>query len=337
MPLANPNATGPQRAAAITSIAAAASAPGGAVGNTNSAVQAYAILTNPNASTEDQAAALAAVGIRGAQANSILAATPANSAVAALAVFNTAKNWKDMNNVQRAASVMQTGHAVYSSIAAANAQSGVIMNFAPGAGAGFLPAAGVAAGMYTGMEQGKGIGRIAKGDKLSAVQQAALFAPTGGASAVYNHARKLFGGDGDKYKTESKNLQRLKGKGINIPQSLIDSMPSHGRGKDELVRKDLPDDFIGTDANGDWVNNKFAQSRDVKDLRATDIVNYSAFAEEYPDWFDRPLDERLQIADEYLKTKAVKEGHGTITLDHERYGRRGSYMKDNLGVDMRAA
>lgn len=324
--IANPNATAPQRAAAITSIAAAASAPGSIAGNTNSAVQAYAILTNPHASPEDKAAALAAVGIRGAQANSILNAAPGNAAIAALAVFQTAKNWNQMSNVQRAAAVMQTGHAVYNGIAAANQSSGVIMNFAPGAGGGFLGAAGVAAGAYTGMEQFKGIGNIIKGDKLTPFQQGALFAGTGGLSVVYNHAAKLFG-DGDKWKTESKNLHRLKDKGIFIPDNLLNSMPTKGRSKDELVRKDLPDDFIGTDANGEWVNNKFARSRDVKDLRATDIVNYSAFADEYNDWFDRPLDERLQIADAYLKAKAVKEGKGTITLDHERYARRSDYKK----------
>ena len=329
--LANPNATGPQRAAAVTSIAAAASGPGGVAGNTNSAVQAYAILTNPNAKPEDKAAALAAIGIRGAQANSILNAAPGNAAIAALQVFQTAKNWGEMSNVQRAVSVMQTGHAVYSAISAANAGSGVIMNF--GAGAPALgPAAIVPAAIYSGYQQFTGIQAVAKGNKLDTQQKIALTNTITWPVVVYDYAKNLFG-DGDKWKTESRNLQRLKDKGIFIPQNLLESMPTKGRSKDELVRKDLPDDFIGTDADGNWVNNKFANDRDVKNLRATDVVNYSAFADEYPDWYERPLDERMQIADNYLKAGAVKEGKGSIKLDHDKYNSRDEESIKNILKD----
>lgn len=130
----------------------------------------------------------------------------------------------------------------------------------------------------------------------------------------------MFGGDEDKWKTEGQNLVKLHEKGVYVPENLMASMPTSGRELEDLIVKDLPRDFIGRDSNGNWVNNKFASSRDVKDLRPEDIVNYSAFAENDPDWFRKPLEERLVFADNALKSNAVKEGHGTIKVDFKKVG-----------------
>lgn len=59
---------------------------------------------------------------------------------------------------------------------------------APGTvGASFLPAMGVAAGAYTGMQQFGGAKNAFQGKKLSGMQQAALALPTFGMSLLWNH------------------------------------------------------------------------------------------------------------------------------------------------------
>jgi len=136
-----------------------------------------------------------------------------------------------------------------------------------------------------------------------------------GAGALYGLATSLFGGDGDKWKTEKNNLNDLRDSGVYIPDNLLASMPTKGRSKDELINHSLPPDFIGFSPDGTWVNNKFAQSRDVSDLRAEDIVNYSAFAEHDPNWFHMNMQDRLDIANQALQVGAVKEGKGSISID----------------------
>lgn len=65
---------------------------------------------------------------------------------------------------------------------------------APGSmGAGFLPAAGVAAGALTGGLQAKGLYDAAKGDSMNFASQAALALPTFGLSFAYNPIKKMFG------------------------------------------------------------------------------------------------------------------------------------------------
>lgn len=122
------------------------------------------------------------------------------------------------------------------------------------------------------------------------------------------------------WKKERKKLDKLAESGTYIPPGLVESMPTKRRKLEELIRKDVPADFVGRDANGAWVNNQFAKTRDVKDLRGEDIVNYSAFAEQDPSWFTRPLEERLVIANDRLAAGAVKEHHGTIDVDFQKGG-----------------
>jgi hypothetical protein len=55
-----------------------------------------------------------------------------------------------------------------------------------------LPAAGIAAGAYTGFQQAKGVYDAFKGEDLDWQQQAALALPTFGASFLYNPVKDLF-------------------------------------------------------------------------------------------------------------------------------------------------
>lgn len=116
-------------------------------------------------------------------------------------------------------------------------------------------------------------------------------------------------GDEDRFKTEGNRLQKLKEQGVNVPQSILDSMPSRGRSKEELIalENSRPDG-----------NALFAGSRKESDLRPQDIVGYATFAENDPKWFEKPLEEQLKVADQALKAGAVREHHGTIDVDFSK-------------------
>ena len=185
-----------------------------------------------------------------------------------------------------------------------------------------LSSAGYAAGAYTGMKQGQGLLEAAKGDKMGWQEQAALALPTFGLSLLYNPARDYFGfGNKHHWKDEKNDLNDLAKKGVYVPENLIASMPNKAQGAHAGFRTDqgLAADYIGRDQQGNWVNNKFAQSRNVADLRPEDIVNFSTFAENDPDWFKKPLDQRLTIAQQALDAGAVREGHGQVKVDWNKF------------------
>lgn len=194
---------------------------------------------------------------------------------------------------------------------------------APGTvGASYLPAMGYVAGAYTGYQQFQGLKNAVKDEDMSFQQQAALALPTFGASFLYNPVRHMF--DKNEWKQERNSLNRLKDDGVFIPDNLLESMPTKGRKLNSLIRRDLADDFVGQDPDGNWVNNKFAHSRDVKDLQPTDIVNYSAFAEHDPQWFTKPMEERLAVAQQALAAGAVSEGKGSIKVDFKKLEQPGT-------------
>jgi hypothetical protein len=198
------------------------------------------------------------------------------------------------------------------------------------AATGALGAAGMAAGAY-GVGQayknkdplggalsgaGMGLGASALGTSLALSWVPGIgWMAAGG--ALLGLGAGLLGkmGDKDEWKKEQKKFQKLGEAGIYVPENLLAEMPTRGRSKEELIRQDKPIDFIGRDEQGQWVNNKFAETRNEADLRPEDIVNYAAFAEKDPEWFKKPLDQRLAEADRVLKAGAVREAKGSITID----------------------
>ena len=154
-----------------------------------------------------------------------------------------------------------------------------------------------------------------KGDKISMGAGLALAIPTGGLSLL----PALFGNKHE-WKTEKNKLNKLKDKGVYIPEGLAAANLNKAQGRNAGYRQELAPDFVGRDSEGNWVNNKFAKSRNVADLHPEDIVNYAAFAEKDPDWFKKPLDQRLQVADQALRAGAVSEGKGSIKVDWKKVG-----------------
>lgn len=125
-------------------------------------------------------------------------------------------------------------------------------------------------------------------------------------------------GDKDMYKTEGKRLGKLLKQGVDIPEWLQGPRwLKKGRSKQDLINPYLPKDFIGKDPKYGWTNNKFAESRNVADLRPEDIWGYSAFFDRYGnDWLKKFSEQqRRDIAQSALNRGAVREHHGTIDID----------------------
>jgi len=162
----------------------------------------------------------------------------------------------------------------------------------------------------------KGVKDLAQGKKSDPATRGVTAMSTFGFSEV---ARALgLGSDKDEWKTEQNRGQELAKKGVTGWDQLMANAPklTKGRSKDELTRKDLAADFVGKDSQGAWVNNKFAQSRNEKDLKPEDIWGYSAFGEAFGnDWLGKySEDQRRQIAQKALDGGQVQEGKGTISL-----------------------
>lgn len=123
--------------------------------------------------------------------------------------------------------------------------------------------------------------------------------------------------DTDRWKTEGNRLRDLLEKGIQIPEALQGALQlTRGRSKEELLDPSVALDFQGYKADGTWVNNKFAMSRNESDLRAEDIWGYAAFFEKFGnDWLGKfNADQRREIAELALKLGCVREHHGTMDI-----------------------
>lgn len=121
------------------------------------------------------------------------------------------------------------------------------------------------------------------------------------------------------YKTEGNRLKKLEDNGAVIPEGwkTAESL-TRGRPLKSLVNPDYAPDYVGQATNGQtgWVNNKFANSRNVADLQPDDIVGYAAFGEKLGNnWYKLNLDQQRQVAKSLLDKKGVSEGKGTINLN----------------------
>lgn len=207
--------------------------------------------------------------------------------------------------------------------------SGALANLAS---MGVLPAAGIAAGTYL---LGNGAYDMAQGtptaysdadkDPVGAGSRAQLAYSTMGLSEL-GRALGLWGNKKTpSHLREVQAFQNLRDQGVYIPDSVLAQAANNKRRSTEdlIVAKDskgnVPLDFRGYDRDRNWVNNKFAQSRNVNDLRAQDIVGYAAFAQKDKDWFRRPLEQQLDIARKALEAGAITEGHGQIGIDDSKW------------------
>lgn len=121
-------------------------------------------------------------------------------------------------------------------------------------------------------------------------------------------------GDKDRWKEEQSAVGKLASSGVTGWADFQKTLPqlSRGRSIDELVQ-------IERDkaARGQYSNEAFARSRNVADLKPEDIWGYSAFGNKFGnDWFGKYNEaQRREIADAALKSGAVQESKGQISID----------------------
>lgn len=87
----------------------------------------------------------------------------------------------------------------------------------------------------------------------------------------------------------------------------------------QLFDTTLAPDFVGNSPTSkEWVNNKFAKSRNEKDLVGKDLVGYATFLEKFgKEWQDNySLDQKEKIAQKALDLGLVNEHHGTVDVKY---------------------
>jgi len=119
-------------------------------------------------------------------------------------------------------------------------------------------------------------------------------------------------GDKDMYLTEHRKLLDLQEKGVNVPESfLANTRLARGRSKEELVQIERDKERAGL-----YSNAKFAESRNVADLKPEDIWGYATWLKRFGnDWLEKySEDQRKQIAQAALNRGLVKEHRGTVDV-----------------------
>lgn len=175
----------------------------------------------------------------------------------------------------------------------------------------FPGVAGVVAGAATGAQQIAGASNLAKGKSATPIQHAALQPITGGFSLAVKPAMKAFGLGGSATELEDKRRGNLAKQGINTFQF----NPGMEEKYNAVVRPDLAPDFVGFDKDGNWVNNKFATTRDESSLTGRDIDKYAVFSELFgKDWANATDENRWKVGDEVIKRGLGREHHGTFDV-----------------------
>lgn len=98
---------------------------------------------------------------------------------------------------------------------------------------------------------------------------------------------------------EEMKLKRLQNAGVDVKD-----FGNYQR----RLREDLPADFVGYDNEGNYVNNKFFNSRDIKDLTAEDLMERAIM----PDLFVGSPDAMREVAQAMVDGGMVSEGNGQI-------------------------
>lgn len=187
-----------------------------------------------------------------------------------------------------------------------------------GAGNAILPIAG-AVGIGDVLLNKKHGGKGAMQGAASGAAMGSYLGPWGAlAGGLLGGGLGYFGnfGDVDQWKNEQDAVNKLARTGVTGWDTYAAAQPqlSKGRSKEELTNKSYAADFKGMTPEG-FVNNKFANSRNEKDLTGKDIWGYSSFGDTFGnDWFGKFNEgQREQIANKALELGAT-EGKGQIQL-----------------------
>ncbi len=233
------------------------------------------------------------------------------------------------------AGAASTGAAAGSGTAAsgAGASGGAAAGGSSGVGAGTAAGAAAIGALWLNNLYEEGGKEIASGDANSedwtnnAVAHSTMWwlQPMMRAFGMKSIGRGLFGNttavEGDRLKGIRKQLEE---RGAVVPDYLKDENLQDVKTsrEEQLKTSDLPPDFVGFTNDGRWVNNKWLQSGNVKDLTDIDLQGYSEFVAKDP--YD--MENRKKEAAKALAAGAVSEGKGTITVDWEKVAK---FEKEN--------
>lgn len=212
------------------------------------------------------------------------------------------------------------------------AQGAAVGSVVPGVGTAIGAAVGAGLGAARGMakEAKEGIKAFKEGDSQSLSRNPWLYtSPYTTHLAVWSNVRRAIGLSKDfdpldwgarigkellggaQTKLEEKRWDKLKEYGFEVPAWVKDKAKKPG-----VYRKEFGEDFIGTDAEGNAVNNKFAKSRNEADLTANDIKdfasNYETFGKIYGQATDEEKRRIMQIA---IDNKLIQEAKGTVQVN----------------------
>jgi hypothetical protein len=140
---------------------------------------------------------------------------------------------------------------------------------------------------------------------------------------------ELFGGP--LTRVEEKRWERLKDYGFEVPK--------WAQGNRELkfdaFRQDLPPDYVGYDKAGNWVNNRFAKSRQEVDLTPTDVSQTAAMAETFGLPYQKASQQtRDAMANIALQNKLIREEKGTMSIawDQDKYKQAADILMQDKGA-----
>lgn len=112
-------------------------------------------------------------------------------------------------------------------------------------------------------------------------------------------------------KIEEQRWKKLREAGFEVPKWVEDKSL-----KSDIYREDLGENFVGRTAEGNFVNNIFARSRNEADLRPEDLMeratNYEMFGR---NWANADEETKRQILQSVLDAGVVREHKGTIDIN----------------------
>lgn len=212
------------------------------------------------------------------------------------------------------------------------AQGASVGSVVPGVGTAIGAAVGAGLGAARGMakEAKEGVKAFKEGDSKSLSRNPWLYTnPYTAPLAVWSNVRRgiglskdwdpldwaarggkeLFGGP--QTRIEEKRWDRLKDYGFQVPKWAQGDRSK----KFDVYRKDLPPDFVGYDKDGNWVNNKFARTRNEADLTATDISQSAAMYENFGKVYEAASQQAKDaMAALALQNNLIQEQKGTLNI-----------------------
>jgi hypothetical protein len=161
---------------------------------------------------------------------------------------------------------------------------------------------GVLQGAASGAAAGASIGSLVP--VVGTVIGGAAGGVLGGAyGAISQHSRT---------EKEDKRRDNLAKQGIN----LYNGEKGWEEKYNAVINPNFAKDFVGADDKGNWVNNKFASTRDESALTGRDIDKYAAWSEMFGDKWNKASDDtRYKIGDEAVKRGLLREHHGTLDVN----------------------